>query len=266
MIPTYMKEDLKFYSFYQYISSIFEQIKDTCKNMINYMQFDINSAEFLKVLSLFGQSEVFKKEGIEIQGLEYDKDSKVWNTKPTESQVMIDITLSQFSLYFSSKFKTLKNNFDGTFKNLKDNLVRAFDLSTDGIAVISTEDDPGVYQSTITDTNDIEHPYINVSITISPLLVDKFPPLEAYQEGKQPWYIQNIDPAWIAESDENRTKYNTYKDYLELLTLFYNNYFDFNILGVITEYEISGNVPMMRWNRSRWNEAIWSNDVVQEEE
>ena len=124
------------------------------------------------------------------------------------------------------------------------------------------------YQSIVKDESQEqkEHQAITITVQLDGRLAEMFPPLEAYKEGEQPWYIDNINPDWVYESDVNEEKYNTYKNYLEILTLFQNNYFNINILGAITSFRILENTPILKWNESNWNQSSWSDLFVEEED
>ena len=257
MIPAYIKDDAQFTKVYKYIESVFEQINKTCEDIRDDMVFSSNSSAFIKCLTLFGQSPSFKGEVFRVNGLVYDSSSASWTVKITSSKEDVTIILGRFSTYISAKFNTLKNNFDGTFGNLRESLSKAFTLRNDYMIINCT-------QNLVEDEDEIIHPALILTVSLSSLLVNKFPPESAYLAGEEPWIIDNIDPAWILESQANEDKYNFYKDFLDLITLFQNGYFKLDILGVLTTFEISGNAPIFRWGHSRWNNSLWSNTTVTE--
>ena len=264
MFPIWMKDDPKFTKIYQYIEGIFNQVVQTCEAMKENLVFDIKSKEFLKVLSIFGQEEVFRTAGTtgtRVIGLEWDETNSKWIVKRSESLEDFTIVLSEFSLYFSAKFNSLKNNFDGTFKSLRESLEQVFKQDTEKGDYISVKG----YQEIRKDDYNNDKPFILLNLDLSDELQGQFPLEEAYDPDHL-WDINYIDPDWISASEENTEKYNTYKDYLELLTLFENDYFKLNILGVLTKFEVTGNALVLRWNEGLWNEATWSNNYVQEEE
>ena len=259
MIPIYIKEDEQFIKVYEYIQNIFNQINQTCKDMQSNMEFSIDSKEFLKTLSLFGQLNIFKIIGRPVLGLEYSSSNKSWTVLMTDTAEQIKISLSDYTLYFSAKFNSLKNNFDGTFNSLKKSLENAFTLKKDYLRIKCN-------QNLVKDSEEVIHPALNIVVQLSTELNYKFPPLEAYTKGLDPWYIRNIDMEWVTASPENMEKYTFYKNFLELLTLFQNDYFKLNILGVLTVFEIDGNAPILRWGHSRWNESLWSNLEIEEKQ
>ena len=143
---------------------------------------------------------------------------------------------------------------------MKNSLENAFSLREDYIKV-------SCHQDIVEDENEVAHPALIATIQLSSELVSKFPPVEAYTEGTDPWYIDNIDMNWVVASPENTEKYTFYKNFLELLTLIQNDYFKLSVLGVLTRFEIDGNAPVLRWGHSRWNESLWSNvEITQPEE
>ena len=260
MIPLYMKEDEKFTKVYKYIEDVFNQIKDTCEQMKDSLKFDINSPEFLKFISIFGQAPVYRGEGREVVGLEYKSNTTEWVITMTGT-TNLDIVLPKLALYFSAKFNSLKNNFNGSFKNLKESMTKVFEVEKTYIGV-------DCKQNIVEDDENIEHPAVIIIVNLYAELEKRFPPIEAYLEGEDPWDIRNIDMSWVTDPDhpENLEKYMFYKSCLELLTLFQNGYFKLDILGVLTVFEISENAPVLRWGHSRWNEATWSNTQITEEE
>lgn len=271
MIPLYMKEDEKFSRVYKYIESIFQQVNKTCEDMTADMVFNSNSAEFLKVLSLFGQVTKFKQQGVQVVGLmPLGYKWSVLKTDP-EEPINIDINLSTTASYYSAKFNTLKNNFNGSFKNLQESLTKVFNFdNTNNESVLSIS----CSQDIIKDSQDVDHPHLTLTIEIDLSLENKFPPEEAYlqpedydpdEEAYPVWDYRDIDPDWLSASEENQEKYDYYVDFLNLLTLFQNNYFKLDILGVITEFEISGNARILKWNDSIWNQTMWSGTRVEEE-
>lgn len=266
MIPLYMKEDEQFSKVYKYIENIFEQVNETCKAMKEDMIFNSNSSEFLKVLSLFGQINKFKQLGVQVVGLApLGYRWAILKTDPSEP-INIDINLSTLASYYSAKFNTLKNNFNGTFINLKESLIKIFNYdNTNNESMLSIT----CSQDIVKDSQDVDHPHLILTIEIDLNLEDKFPPEEAYLVGGEypVWDYRDIDPAWLNDPDhpENIEMYNYYIDFLNLLTLFQNNYFKLDILGVITEFEISGNARILKWNDSIWNQSLWSGTRTEEE-
>lgn len=240
MIPAYMKEDESFYKVYKYIESIFEQINQTCEDIKNNFKFSVNSVTFLKALSLFGQNDRFKSNGTIYKGLHYNKAQSSWLVIPTDEPEEIDITLSELNLYYASKFNSIKNNFDGTFKSLKDSLTNVFNKDEDYISIIRFE-------------QKVEEPYsiIEISVHIDQKADALFPPAGWYEEG----HLWDID--YIKAEYKNTTEYNTYKNYLDFLTLYTNGYFSINILGVVVKYLLEDKSPIFIWNESNWNEATW---------
>ena len=269
MIPAYMKEDQAFSKVYQYIEDVFEQIKQTCQDIKNDIRIDSNSKAFLKLLSLFGQSEVFSQEGIRVYGLKPIETGFAVMKTDSETPIMLNIPIVGLVSYYSSRFNILKNGFNGTFRGLKDSLSKVFTYSSEN-DVYKNAMSISCYQDIIQDSVDGDnHPHIMLRIILSQDLKKEgvFPPEEAYA----PHYEYNIDyilDSWLNDPDhpENITMYNFYKEFLDVLTLFENDYFKINILGVITEFEISGNSPILKWNESVWNEAQWSGDYIVEEE
>ena len=265
MIPLWMKEDEQFSKVYKYIEDVFNQVIKTCEDMKSNIEFNINSKAFLKVLSIFGQEEVFRGTGKKVIGLKWD--GLKWIVLREDTEDDINIVLSEFSLFFSAKFNSLKNNFNGTFKSLKESLSNVFKQDTTKGDYITIKG----FQDIREDDYNNKHPFVILNLDLAQALQNALPPQTsgvdgAYDDPNYIGYIEHIRPEWLSQSEGNQVLYNNLKDYLELLTLFENNYFKLNILGVLTIFEVTGNALILRWNKGLWNEAQWSDNYVQEEE
>lgn len=273
-IPLWMKEDEQFTKVYKYIESIFNQVVKTCEDMRNDLIFNVSSAEFIKLLSIFGQSSTLKRTSGKLDyKLTYEA-GDVWRINRDEG-VELNISLSKFSLYYLAKFNALKNNFDGTFKNFEDSIDKIFNDHSNANDIenyLTVE----CKQSIVQDNNNLDHPAIEVTLVLgNSELLNYFPPYDntAYTnpdpEDPSTDYIGDIrciNMDWVNESEENTTKYNNYKNLLELLILFDNSYFDLDILGVITKFDISDNARVLTWGEARWNQSLWSGTYVTAEE
>lgn len=263
LVPLYIREDEQFSAVYNYVKDIFKQVQQTCSDMIENMKIDINSAEFLKLLSLFGQSSTFKQKGVKIVGLQ-PREGGRWSilkdgVAPAEP-IDLDIQIQGVSLYYSAKFNILKNNFNGTYKALEESLSKIFNPDEDYVSVSCS-------QSIANDSLGVHHQLLELIIQLDPVLAEKFPPESAYlTTSTYPvWDIRAINSVWVISSPENREKYDYYKNFLDFLTLFENNYFKLNILGTITKFEISENSRALIWNDSIWNQSTWGNTTTEEE-
>lgn len=256
MLPVYMKEDEKFSAVYKYLESIFNQTAKTCEDIRADMKFSRNSEVFLKVLNLFGQQHIYKERALEVVGL-WLENNELWHVDVSEDLEQLDINLSEFSFYYYAKFNTIKNNFDGTFIDLKKSFEELFNKRDDYISLRCSQD--------IVEVDSKKYPRVLVEVELSNSLVSLFPPVTAYPVGHE-YDIRYIDMSWVNSSEDNFKLYSFYKDFLELITLLQNNYFKLDILGVISLFEIDTNAPILRWGDSRWNNSLWSDVSVQEEE
>ena len=227
LVPLWIRSDPQFNIWWKKIIALFTSVSEVQENIKSSLELKLeNYNTFEKITKILNipRQEILPPGNIKVTSVKKSGSTWVITTETLTESLVIQIT--PLIRYYLFKYKLLMNNFDGTYKNLYESAQKSFssaeELSFDFTEGISTNGYPELT--------------INLNLnTVLDSLIEK-----------------------ESEEDYEKTdRYKLYNQYLNLFTLFYNGYFNFNIMGVILKYQISKNNLYMIWNEDNWNESLW---------
>lgn len=229
LMPLWMRSDSRFDYWWKEIVNLFTSISEVQEDIKKSMELKIDNystfEKITKILNIPGQ-EILLPGKIKVSDV--IKSRSKWTIKTETLINSLTIQITPLIRYYLFKYKLLMNNFDSTYKSLIESAEKGFD----SIKELSF--------NFIENVNSDGYPELTINLQLNTVL-DSIIKKEGETE----------------EEYKKTERYKQYLKYLDLFTLFYNGYFNFNLMGIILKYQISENNLYMIWNEDNWNESLW---------